>query len=720
MAVNLSPVAGAAAQFFDNSGQVLTGGKLYTYDAGTTTPAPTYTSSSGVTAQPNPIILNAAGRVPDSGEIWLSDSVSYKFILKDQNDVLIGTYDNLVGINSNFVNFTGEEETQTATQGQTVFTLATLTYQPSTNNLLVFVNGSKQVLGTNFTETSSTVVTFVDGLNVGDVVDFCTATPINSNIATAASVSFTGFKGQTGNVQNLASSTGSDWIGFLPSGTSAVARSAQDKMRDTVSVKDFGAIGNGIADDTTAIQNAHNASRAVYYPTGTYKVTSISLPSGAIIIGEGASSSGSTTTNNTTIVGTTSAYVYTMYAPVPNTNIIEGPRFSNINIQCQNGVQLNDSTKGSPDLSGTQGIIFNASFRRVFISNNGTLGTGTGIQASVCFHMEVTEQCEIQGFNVNLDMYYGDLLDISYNRLWQFGTANIRLTLQAGSTYGNAAWINNNDLLYGLTSSTAHIVSNWGNPDITENFIEQFASQGTGMTAAIKLNDGSNGLHSKIDANYVTFPLGVGANWLSVTTTGTDFDMGIYNNTITTGGTNVYAPAIFNGGSGIQLWQSSGATKTVLSHHGNSIETGIPLNTIAPFDMVCPAYKTVSVMTPNISGAITNANYALTGYVQNNQFTLPPSSGGNVITFQDPRYNLLGTFTINVLAYASAAQSLNWQALDNGITATGGTISVTTNPKWFQLTASQVIATNLGVLFQNLTSGGANSVYIQSVVITTV
>ena len=180
MAVNLSPVGGAAAQFFDNSGQVLTGGKLYTYSAGTTTPAVTYTTSSGITAHPNPVILNAAGRVPDSGEIWLTDGVSYKFVLKDQNDVLIATYDNLVGINSNFVNFTGEEETQTATQAQTVFTLATLNYQPGTNTLLVFVNGSKQVLGTNFVETSSTVVTFVSGLNVGDVVNFCTATSINT------------------------------------------------------------------------------------------------------------------------------------------------------------------------------------------------------------------------------------------------------------------------------------------------------------------------------------------------------------------------------------------------------------------------------------------------------------------------------------------------------------------------------------------------------------
>jgi hypothetical protein len=180
MAVNLSPVAGAAAQFFDNSGNVLTGGKLYTYSAGTTTPAATYTSASGLTAHTNPIILDASGRVPSGGEIWLSENIQYKFVLKDANEVLIGTYDNLIGINANFVNFTGEEETQTAIQSQTVFTLTTLTYQPATNTLLVFVNGSKQVVVTNYIETLSNTVTFTSGLNVGDVVNFCTATPINT------------------------------------------------------------------------------------------------------------------------------------------------------------------------------------------------------------------------------------------------------------------------------------------------------------------------------------------------------------------------------------------------------------------------------------------------------------------------------------------------------------------------------------------------------------
>jgi hypothetical protein len=93
--VNLSPVGGAAAQFFDNAGNVLTGGKIFTYAAGTTTPEVTYTTNSGVIAHTNPIILDASGRVPSGGEIWLTANINYKFVLKDSNDVLIGTYDNI-------------------------------------------------------------------------------------------------------------------------------------------------------------------------------------------------------------------------------------------------------------------------------------------------------------------------------------------------------------------------------------------------------------------------------------------------------------------------------------------------------------------------------------------------------------------------------------------------------------------------------------------------
>lgn len=97
MSVFISSVAGAAAQFFDNSGNVLTGGKLYTYLAGTTSPAITYTSQLGTFTNTNPIILDSAGRVPE--EIWFAENQLYKFVLTDADDVLLGTWDNLAGVN---------------------------------------------------------------------------------------------------------------------------------------------------------------------------------------------------------------------------------------------------------------------------------------------------------------------------------------------------------------------------------------------------------------------------------------------------------------------------------------------------------------------------------------------------------------------------------------------------------------------------------------------
>jgi hypothetical protein len=110
MAVFLSPVGGAAAQFFTNSGVILSGGKLYSYAAGTTTPEVTYTSSSGVTAHTNPIILDSAGRVP-GGEIWLT-AVAYKFALYTSTNVLIATYDNIRGPGSiSVTNYIGNGST---------------------------------------------------------------------------------------------------------------------------------------------------------------------------------------------------------------------------------------------------------------------------------------------------------------------------------------------------------------------------------------------------------------------------------------------------------------------------------------------------------------------------------------------------------------------------------------------------------------------------------
>lgn len=152
MTVNLSSLGGAAAQFFDNNGTPLAGGLLYTYEAGSSTPLDTYTSSAGTVSHTNPIVLDSGGRVP-GGEIWLTVNTLYKFILKTAADVSIASYDNVGGINSapftNIANFTGD--------GATVnFTLpAEVT---SENFINIFISGVYQFKNTY--SVLAAVVTF--------------------------------------------------------------------------------------------------------------------------------------------------------------------------------------------------------------------------------------------------------------------------------------------------------------------------------------------------------------------------------------------------------------------------------------------------------------------------------------------------------------------------------------------------------------------------------
>lgn len=159
-AVLLSIFGGVGAQFFDNNGNPLSGGKIYTYEAGTTTPLATYTSSTGGTAHTNPIVLDSAGRVP-GGEIWVVSQL-YKFVLKTSADVTIATYDNVGGIFNGaaiIANFTGD--------GTVVaFTLANSPFSENATN--VYINGVYQQKNTYSI--------------AGAVLTFSEAPPVTSSI----------------------------------------------------------------------------------------------------------------------------------------------------------------------------------------------------------------------------------------------------------------------------------------------------------------------------------------------------------------------------------------------------------------------------------------------------------------------------------------------------------------------------------------------------------
>lgn len=77
----------------------------------------------------------------------------------------------------------------------------------------------------------------------------------------------------------LAASGGSALVGFIQAGTGAVARTAQDKMRDAVSVKDFGAAVDGSTDDTSAFQAALNTGKDIELAPGTMLIGLVTMAS---------------------------------------------------------------------------------------------------------------------------------------------------------------------------------------------------------------------------------------------------------------------------------------------------------------------------------------------------------------------------------------------------------------------------------------------------------
>lgn len=123
-------------QFFDLNGDPLSGGLLYTYAAGTTTPLASYTDSTGLIANTNPIVLDSRGEA----NVWLSGAI-YKFALYTSVGVLIWTVDNING--STFASNATGDGTTTAFSVVNGFTA-------------IYINGVYQNRNT-YTVTSGTV-----------------------------------------------------------------------------------------------------------------------------------------------------------------------------------------------------------------------------------------------------------------------------------------------------------------------------------------------------------------------------------------------------------------------------------------------------------------------------------------------------------------------------------------------------------------------------------
>lgn len=227
--------------FANSAGAPLVGGKIYTYNAGTSTPRPTYQDAAATVPNTNPVILDARG---EALVFW---SGAYKVVLKDAADVTVWTVDNVV-------------------------------------------DSARQAI---------------------DLTNTLRA--------------------------ELFASSGASLVGFLPLGAGAVPSTVQTELRRWAFAEQFGAVGNGIADDTAAINNgvAYLASikggdllfkSKVYGIAGTVTVTSSAVG----LVGDGAEA------YITGDFGTTFKRIGTSNTPMVVYDRVDAPKFKGIAVDCSN------------------------------------------------------------------------------------------------------------------------------------------------------------------------------------------------------------------------------------------------------------------------------------------------------------------------------------------------------------------------------------------------
>jgi hypothetical protein len=147
-------------------------------------------------------------------------------------------------------------DTFTGSGGTTIYALSAA--PGSTNNTAVYIDGVYQSKS-NYSVSGSTLT-------------FSTAPPLNSAIEIVV-----------GDAIPAGAATTAAGVSYTQGGAGAVSRTVQSRLRDFVSVKDFGAVGDGVTDDTAAIQAALDAvgvsGGVVHFPasSGSYLFTALTI-----------------------------------------------------------------------------------------------------------------------------------------------------------------------------------------------------------------------------------------------------------------------------------------------------------------------------------------------------------------------------------------------------------------------------------------------------------
>jgi len=259
--VNCSPF-GPKPQFELSTGIPAVGYKLFFYVAGSVnTKQDTYTDSTGSVANTNPVVLNSLGQ--PTTQIWFTSGLAYKVVLAPSTDTdpptsPVWTIDNLRGINDTTV-----AQDQWVASGLTPTYIGATQFTVAGDQTAVFTIGRR----IKATVTAGTVYGTITGSSFGVIT---TVTVVMDSGALDAGLSAISF------------------------GLLSAYRTSQTTDDAILSVKNFGAIGDGVSNDAGPIAAAISAAAArgngapVFLPAGTYLIgQKLTIPSNISIFSNG-------------------------------------------------------------------------------------------------------------------------------------------------------------------------------------------------------------------------------------------------------------------------------------------------------------------------------------------------------------------------------------------------------------------------------------------------
>jgi hypothetical protein len=298
-------------------------------------------------------------------------------------------------------------------------------------------------------------------------------------------------------------------LGFLPAGTGAVTTTVQAKLRESVSVKDFGAVGNGVTDDTAAIQAAmtyaFTQGKTLFLPAGTYGVSHSSSGSGYALLNRGVAIIGEGTFYSMIKALPTMEAGTDFIRVEPNSGaFIDFLNFSRFSIQPTNGatkygrhcIYLKFETVSNCSFFHMSDLYLFAGNDYSFKIYNNTAINAQGIPAN-----SVIERCF---FNEGTEMLgVGDSVSIQNNAFRSTVAGNVGIRAIQTTASGTASMFvvreNNFDCVGG-----AFIMLTGRNTKFLNNNVELSAGTGTVNGAVVDI-DGSSGLipFAEVSGNHI-------------------------------------------------------------------------------------------------------------------------------------------------------------------------------------------------------------------------